>query len=187
MVEMNQEQLNKFWSDRGLNPELFPIYYPLGPQPFRDGNGVPSGARGAEATLNADLSNFAHMFLGVRLSNVYDTPSDPTADDVNLLTYLKDHVDGEQTMTIQLAQQSVIVSGVLQKHVTGGYDGYYWHPFPVPFPMAGANNIQIRLIRQTPYPLVNEQFVTPRVYGVVYAAVARADIQTIAPQRIERY
>lgn len=179
-----QEQVNQYWSKLGLNPELFPVYYPMGPSPFLDGGSNPSGAASARATLSRDLSNFPHMFLGLRITNVYALPEDPTADEISLFSVLKNHVDGEQGITIQLSQQDVVVQSIQQKQLVGGQDATYWHPFPIPFPMAGGNNILVTVTRTTPYPLLRDVQIVPTVYATIYAAVARADLKTIAPQRI---
>ena len=70
----------KIWTALGLSPQTFPIYYPMGAQPFLGGNGQPSGASGATARLTRDLSNFPHMFMGLRISNVYALGDDPSAE-----------------------------------------------------------------------------------------------------------
>ena len=169
----------------GLNPQVFPIYYSMGPSPFNL-DGAQSGAVGSEAVLFTDLSNFPHMFMGLRINNVYAIPSDlggePTAQ-VLLYRALKEHVDGEQTVQILLAQQNITADRLLQTQLTGSA-GINWHPFPVPFPMAGANNITVNLRRVTPYPLLGDQPVLPVARGSILAAVLRADLQTAPVRRV---
>lgn len=186
LVERDQE---KIWTAFGLDPQTFPIYYPIGPKPFLDGNGEPSGAVGARAELEKDLSNFPHMFIGIRIDNIYNIPSeegvDPTADVVQLYRALKEWVDGEQSITINLSQQSISVDKLLQVQLTGR-NGENWHPFPSPFPMAGGNNITIDVERSTSYPLLGGEPVTPVVRASLLAAVFRGDMRTVAPHRATR-
>ena len=180
------EEENKIWSAFGLNPQAFPIYYPMGPRPFLDGSGNPSGAAGAVATLQRDLSNFPHMFIGLRISNVYPLPEGANADDVQRYRVLHEWVDGEQNMRIDLAQQNVTGDRVATIHVTGR-GGVHWHPFPVPFPMAGGNNINVEIVRLTGYGQLAGEDVLPQCHVTIVAAVLRADLQTMAPHRATPY
>jgi len=175
--------LEKIWSSFGLNPQAFPIYYPMGPKAFLDGAGNPSGAVGATASLSRDLSNFPHMFLGLRVTNTYTIGAAPNADAVNLFRTLKEWVDGEQSITVNLAQQSISLDRVQQSHMTGRA-GWHWHPFPVPFPMAGANTIACEIVRTTAYPALNGAAILPQCHVTIVAAVLRADLKTIAPHRV---
>lgn len=168
----------------GLNPQVFPIYYPMGAQPFTDGNGQPSGAVGATARLNRSLSNFPHMFMGLRISNEYDNLGQtPSADDVQLVRFLKEWTDAEQTVTINLAQQNITADQLAQQHLTG-HDGINWAPFPAPFPMAGANDITVTIRRTTSYPLVAGVAVQPVARVTILAAVFRGDMRTAPVRRV---
>jgi len=176
-------ELEKIWTQLGLSPQTFPIYYPIGPKQFLDGTGQPSGAVGTRARFTRDLSNFAHMFIGIRISNTYELPQLPTADEIARFRACKEFVDGEQTITINLAQQNIVVEPTLQSQITG-LDGIHWHPFPTPFPMAGANNISIEVQRATSYPQIREgEPVIPEVRMVLLAVVLRADMKTVPPHR----
>jgi hypothetical protein len=174
---------DKIWSAFGLNPQAFPIYYPMGPASFLDSAGTPSGAAGAVAQLSRDLSNFPHMFLGLRVSNQYALPTTPTADQVNLYRTCKEWIDGEQSVRVELAQQSIAAERVPQTHLTGR-EAIHWHPFPVPFPMAGANTISVVITRLTSYPQLAGASIIPTVSVSILAAVMRADLKAIAPHRV---
>ena len=176
------DEMDKIWSAFGLNPQAFPIYYPMGPKPFLGSDGTPSGAAGAVARLTRDLSNFPHMFLGLRVTNVYPLPADPSADDVQLFRALHEWTDGEQTMRVDLAQQNITADSVLTVQMTGRA-GVHWHPFPVPFPMAGANNIAVEIVRTTGYPSLGGEPILPTVHVSILAAVLRADLKTSAVHR----
>lgn len=170
----------------GLSPQVFPIYYPMGAQPFTDGNGQPSGAAGATARLNRSLSNFPHMFMGLRISNDYDVLGEaPSADDVQLVRFLKEWTDAEQIVTINLAQQNITAEQLYQPHLTG-HDGINWAPFPAPFPMAGANDITVEIRRTTSYPQVQGVPVQPVVRVSILAAVMRADLRTSPVRRVQQ-
>lgn len=174
----------------GLSPQTFPIYYPMGSKPFHDGSGNASGAVGATARLEKDLSNFAHMFMGLRIDNVYALPpgdqgQDPDPDVVQAFRTYKEWLDAEQTVTINLAQQNVTADRLFQRQLTGA-GGINWHPFPAPFPMAGANNITVEITRVTAYPPLGGAPVLPEVRVSILAAVLRADMQTAAPHRVHQ-
>lgn len=175
--------VQKIWSAMGLSPQTFPIYYSMGPNAFLDGNGNPSGARGSVARLTTDLSNFPHMFLGLRINNTYDMPTTPTEAQVQLYRALKEYVDGEQVVRIDLSQQNVTADQLFQTQLCGA-GSVNWHPFPAPFPMAGGNNLQVTLQRVTPYPqFVQDEDILPQARVAILAAVSRADLRTSAVHR----
>ncbi|TPV95538.1 MAG: hypothetical protein B7733_09435 [Myxococcales bacterium FL481] len=176
-------EVAKVWTSMGLQPQLFPQYYSAGPQSFTNANGEPSGEAGSSCTLTRDLSNFPHMFMGLRITNTYQLPNEPTAEDIALFRALKEHVDGEQTVSIDLAQQNITAQATLQVQMTGA-QGITWAPFPAPFPMAGANNITVTLRRVTSYPLLGGQPVLPVARMTILAAVLRADLKTSSVHRV---
>lgn len=170
----------------GLSPQTFPIYYSMGPVPFVDGNGDQSGARGAIARLATDLSNFPHMFMGLRITNAYDMPTVPTEAQVQLYRSMKEYLDGEQTVRLDLSQQNVTADALEQNQLCGA-GAINWHPFPAPFPMAGGNNISITLQRLTPYPQFTQGTdILPQARVSILAAVMRADLKTAATHRALR-
>lgn len=174
----------KIWTAMGLSPQVFPIYYPMGAQPFTNGNGQASGAVGSIARLNRSLSNFPHMFLGLRISNDYDVlPQNPDADTVQLVRFMREWVDSQQTVTINLAQQNITAEQLFQPHLTG-HEGINWAPFPAPFPMAGGNDITVEVRRTASYPNVLNVAVEPVCRVTVLAAVMRADLRTSPPRRV---
>ena len=186
-------EAEKIWTAMGLSPQVFPIYYPMGAAPFTDGSGQPSGAAGALARLSRSLSNFPHMFMGLRISNEFDyfgDNPDPSADDIQRVRFLHEWVDAEQTVFINLAQQNITAELLPQMHLTG-HDGINWAPFPAPFPMAGANDITVEVRRTTSYPTVtgaNEQQieVTPICRVTILAAVLRTDMRTSPVRRVHQ-
>lgn len=178
----------KIWTAMGLSPQVFPIYYPMGDEPFTSGQGVQSGAVGARARLQRPLSNFPHMFMGLRISNVYDLFADtpqPTAQQVELARYLREWTDNEQTVTITLAQQNITAELLYQPHLTG-HDGINWAPFPAPFPMAGGNNIEVTVSRVSSYPQFNDAEILPTCTATIVAAVLRADLRSSPPRRVHQ-
>jgi hypothetical protein len=169
------------------NVQWFPIYYPMGPTSFLDGDGEPSGAVGATARLSREIPNWPILFLGIRLSNVYTIGTAPSNDDVNLFNVLKRHVDGEQTVRISLSQQNITAEATLQLQVTGK-DAFYWAPFPYPYPMAGGNNIAVEVRRVTAYPTLGGEDIEPQLFGTILAQVARtpSSADTMPPMRVIR-
>jgi hypothetical protein len=167
-----------------MEAQWFPVYYPMGPKSFLDSSGSPSGAVGSVAELTKDLSNWPILFLGLRITNVYALPSNPSEADVSLYQACKAYVDDEQTVRVALSQQNITAEATLQVQVTGK-SGVYWAPFPVPFPMAGSNNIALTITRVTPYPLLGGELpIIPTVYATIVAAVARNNEQTVPARRM---
>lgn len=183
---MDPVEANKVWSQFGFNPQAFPIYYPLGPANYLGSAGTPSGDAGARVELSQDLSNFPHLLYGVRVETRYDLPNDLSASEVELARYIKEFVDSETLIEIALSQQSVAARAVDLRTLQGNPDrGSPWHSFAQPFPMAGGNNIVLRLTRETSYPTFRSQPIIPRVYATLFCSVLRADMQTIAPMRVK--
>lgn len=162
-----------------MSAQWFPIYYSMGPESFRTGSGTASGEAGATARLSKSIPNWPIMFLGLRLTNVYGLPdSEPSADDIARYELSRKYLDDLQTIKISLSQQSIAVEETIQVQVTGK-SGVYWAPFPVPFPMAGGNNIAVDVRRSVGYPTIGGEAVTPQVQGTMICAVARNNEQTM--------
>lgn len=171
------------WSRRGLEPQEFPFYYSMPPVEFRNANGVASGAVGARARTSRDISNWPHLLIGIRIDNTYPLPSTADADSVARYRACKEYIDDEQTVRIDLAQQNVTADLVLQAALCGRTGSADWHPFPVPFPMAGSNNIAVEVQRVTPYPQIADADVLPTLQVTLVAAVFHADRLTTAVHR----
>lgn len=176
------------WLEMFDDPEVFPLYYPAS-APFLDdgaGGGAPSGAAGAQATVNPTINNFPHTFYGVRVRNVYELPDPALADAFRAVKL----VDQDQTIRIELAQENVTANATLQDHVVGGAQGstggIHWHPFPVPYLLAGGNEVNVVLRRLTSYPLLSvepEIPVLPIAHVTLVTGVHRKDFRTVPPQR----
>ena len=65
---------------------------------------------------------------------------------------LLEQMDGDQDISLQLAQQNVIINPMSQVTLTGK-GGVHWHPFPCSYPVRGGNNMQIRIVRTSSYPV----------------------------------
>jgi hypothetical protein len=161
-----------------MEAQWFPLYYPMGPKAFLDADGVPSGATGAVAELTKSISNWPLLFMGLRITNVYAMPSEPSSLDVEIYEASKRYVDDEQTVRIALSQQNITAEQTLQVQLTGK-SGVYWAPFPVPFPMQGANDIAVTVTRVTPYPTIDDNPIVPTCFATILAAVARNTEQTV--------
>jgi hypothetical protein len=141
-------------------PQRFPVYYPGEAQFLRDGQ--PSGARGAEAVATIELNTAPHEFVGLRVTNDYPSPLVANLDDaediarLDALTRILLAADQRQDITIELAQQNLVVRRVFQAALTGGDSrtGTVFLPFPCPFPFRGGNSITIRAVRTQDYPVV---------------------------------
>jgi hypothetical protein len=142
--------------------QTFPIYYPA-EAPFTvDGasGGTPSGLVGARANLTFQINTRPHGFLGVRIRNVFAIPPFPLS--TTNLTYFPSWrdihgLDVDQDMSLELAQQNVVVRTADQGCVIGGPGiggSYVWHPFACVYPFRGGNNVVIQLRRTVSYPLV---------------------------------
>lgn len=166
-----------------MNAQWFPIYFPMGPKAFQNSNGEASGQVGAVCELSKDLPNWPIQFLGLRITNVYELPENPTPAGIEIYTACKRFVDDEQTVRISLSQQNITSEKTMQVQLTGK-SGVYWAPFPVPFPMAGGNNISVTVVRATSYPNLDGQPIQPQCYAAIVAAQARNTEQTIQPHRV---
>ena len=166
-----------------MEAQWFPVYYPMGPKAFLDANGTPSGAVGSVAELTKDISNWPLLFMGLRITNVYALPATPSELDLRVFEASKRYVDDEQTVRIALSQQNITAEQTLQVQVTGK-SGVYWAPFPVPFPMAGGNDIAVSVTRVTPYSQIDGNLIIPTCFATILAAVARNTEQTVPTRRV---
>lgn len=169
-----------------MEAQWFPQYLPFGQVPFADANGDPSGARGSIARPSRSLPNFPLLFVGIRLNNVFELPTNPTALDMQIYEACKRFLDNEQTVKINLSQQNITAEATLQSQLTGN-GGIYWSPFAVPFPMAGANNIALEVTRRTPYPQIGGEDVLPVCDASIIALQARNSEQTMPPMRVNAF
>lgn len=134
----------------------FPLYYQDRQQFLLSGQ--PSGAATAVARANIPLSNAPHLFIGLRLRNVYTVVAETLTAATTLQALLKQgQIDDEQSVRISLAQQNITAGFVLQPLICGA-GGVNWHPFPIPFGFRGSNIIEIEVRRETAYPTYVEGF-----------------------------
>lgn len=166
-----------------MESQWFPLYYPMGPKAFLDAQGVPSGDVGAIAELTKSISNWPLLFMGLRITNVYALPASPSELEVRIFETSKKYIDDEQTVRIALSQQNITAEATLQVQLTGK-SGVYWAPFPVPFPMAGGNDISVTVQRVSAYPTIDQQQIKPVCFATILAAVARNEAQTVPTRRI---
>ena len=176
---MDQLEANKYWSALGYQPQNFPYYYGAGANAFDE-----EAIAGAEITIPFSLDNFPHMIEGIRVRNTWQIPDEPTADELALATFVKRYVDDEQSLRIELTQQSIIAKAIAQPLVQGA-DGYVYHAFPKPFPMAGGNTINVVIRRLTSYPILGETRINPRVDVAIVCTMLRADRMTMPPLRVK--
>jgi hypothetical protein len=134
--------------------QRFPVIYAAQAQ-FK--NGTTEGAQaGATAKLNFSLNNNPHEITGLRIVNVYDVPEEfYTQEGLELLRRL----DDQQTITMRMAQQNVVLEETLQR-LSQGANGINWHPFALPYPFRGGNSITVDLKRVTGYRLPGPDDVT---------------------------
>lgn len=127
--------------------QRFPVVYPAQSQ-FK--NGTNEGAQsGATAKLSFSLNNNPHEIVGLRVFNVYETPAEfVTPEGLEFLSRL----DSQQTLTMRMAQQNVVLEDTLQRLVQGE-GGIHWHPFELPYPFRGGNSITVDVKRITGYNL----------------------------------
>jgi hypothetical protein len=149
--------------------QTFPIYYPAEAPFTLDGaaGGTPSSLVGATATLTFQINTRPHGFLGVRIRNVFPIPTLPltATNQLYFPTWRDLHaLDCDQDMSLDLAQQNIIVRTADQGLICGGPGlggSFVWHPFACPYPFRGGNVITIRLRRTTSYPLVQSGTLPP--------------------------
>ena len=171
----------QYWRELGVfHPEAFPLYY-RDRQPFLL-DGQASGAANAEANLRVTFNTNPHIFYGIRIQNVYETP--PNADDfepiqrIGLMGY-----DADQTVRVEFAQQNITADQIAMGTLQGRF-GLHWHPFPTPYYLRGANECRIILRRLTSYPILTsdgEDFnVLPQVHVTLVTASLRDDMRVAA-------
>jgi len=131
------------------NFQRFPVIYSAQAQ-FKVGS-AESAAAGAVAKLQFAINNNPHEITGLRVKNVYDIPAEFLAlfrpDGMEYL----ERLDQEQTLTMRMAQQNIVVDATLQPLVCG--TGPHWHPFELPYPFRGGNNVTLDVNRLTGYSI----------------------------------
>lgn len=165
-----------------LGQDQFPIYYAIEPRPFLL-SGQPSGAVGAVARLSFAFPTGPHFVYGLRISNYYALPNDADADDVARFEACKKFVDADQSIKLDVAQQSIFVNDVKQEHVTG-LNGVHWHPFPVPYRIQGGNNFGVTVTRLTGYPQIADAPVLPSCAITLVCGVFKGDMATEPSRRV---
>lgn len=165
--------------------DQYPIYYAMEPRPFMLSS-QPSGAAGAFAKLSFAFPSARHFIYGIRISNFYELPTNLGESGVALWHACREWLDADQSVVLDLSQQSIFVNETMQAHVTGRA-GVHWHPFPVPFYIGGSNNFSLIVKRLTGYPslLVGETLtpILPSVGATLVCGVWRSDMTTSGPKR----
>jgi hypothetical protein len=134
--------------------QRFPVIYPAKAQ-FKLGT-VEGAGSGAVAKLNFSLNNNPHEITGLRVYNTYEIPEEFYSQEG--LAFLN-RIDSEQTLTMRMAQQNVVLEDTLQR-LTQGEGGIHWHPFELPYPFRGGNSITVDVKRVTGYRLPGPDNVT---------------------------
>lgn len=151
-------------------PQRFPVYYPGEAQFLL--NGQPSGQRGAEAVATIELNSAPHEFVGLRATLEYPFPTTGDVEDaadmarLDALARVLTWADQRTDLTIELAQQNLVVRRVFAAAITGGdpRQGTVYLPFACPFPFRGGNNITIRAVRTQDYPVTATDLAVPVVF-----------------------
>lgn len=178
MPTMDELDANKYWSELGFQPQNFPYYYAGVANQFDD----PGAVAGAEITVPFSLDDFPHMLEGIRVKNTWQIPENASLENFEKATYVKRWVDEEQSIRLELTQQSIIAKAVPQSLVQG-HGGFVFHAFPTPFAMAGGNTVNVVIRRLTSYPFINAERPNPRVDVVLVCRMLRADRLTQIPLR----
>lgn len=133
--------------------------------------------------MSADISNFPHTLFGIRISNSYDIPA---FEDIAVYNENK-KLDCQQKLTINISGTTLIADEVLQCQIVGGQNGQgeteHWHPFPVPFLLAGANMVKIDATRIASYFKINDLDIKPTCYATLVTGVFRNDERTTTAHR----
>lgn len=173
--EINQEEY-----------QWFPFAYSLGPESFLGPDGAAGGAVGARAQLSRPISNFPFLWKGIRIWNTFPMNPGWDANAVQLYRAVRQYVDLEQTVKIELTQQNILSDPILQPMVVGNGGGY-WAPFVAPFVMQGGNNITIEITRATSYPTIGGDIITPQVHVAAIGMTGRKnDFKTVPSHRALR-
>jgi hypothetical protein len=90
---------------------------------------VEGAGAGATAKLNFSLNNNPHEIVGLRIYNTYEIPEEFYT--VEGLQFLQ-RIDSEQTLTMRMSQQNVVLEDTLQRLVQG--EGEAGHRLPAPRP-----------------------------------------------------
>ncbi len=134
------------------NFQRFPVVYPAKAQ-FKMGSDE-SAQAGATAKLQFSLNNNPHEITGLRIRNVYEIPDGYMVSPQLAGSNFLERKDGEQTLVVRMAQQNIVVDEANQVCVVGN-DGIHWHPFELPYPFRGGNNVTVDVTRTTNYRFVD--------------------------------
>lgn len=134
------------------NMQRFPVIYPAKAQ-FKD-SGVATAQAGATAKLQFSINNNPHEITGIRVRNVYEIPDAYMQSPQLAASNFLERKDGEQDLVVRMAQQNIVIDEANQVACLGN-DGIHWHPFELPYPFRGGNNITVDVTRSTNYRFVN--------------------------------
>lgn len=155
------------------NFQRFPVIYGASAQ-FKTGSNEGAGP-GAVAKLQFSLNNNPHEITGLRISNSYEVPAGFLSGLEGGGPLLLARLDQQQTVSMRMSQQNVVIDEVLQPLITGGGgingSAEHWHPFELPYPFRGGNNMTVDVTRLTAYTNPNVDPVISIEAVTVYAAV----------------
>jgi len=134
------------------NFQRFPVVYPAKAQ-FKSGSNE-SAQAGATAKLQFSLNNNPHEITGLRVRNVYEIPDEYMQSPQLAGSNFLERKDGEQDLVVRMAQQNIVVDEANQVAVVGN-NGIHWHPFELPYPFRGGNNVTVDVTRSTNYRFVD--------------------------------
>jgi len=151
------------------NFQRFPVIYGASAQ-FKNGSNESAGV-GAVAKLQFALNNNPHEITGLRIRNSYVQPAEFYQGNPLGLA----RIDLEQTVTMRMAQQNIVIDEVAQSLITGGNDASggtpHWHPFELPYPFRGGNNVTVDVTRIAGYDLPGSDPLVTIDAVTVYAAI----------------
>lgn len=180
---MDKATENEIWSRLGLSPEAFPAFDAASPKFFEDNGGDANAVAGATVQVGYSLDNFPRMLLGMRIENIWQLPEEPEPEEVALAEYVSRVVDHQQTVEINLTQNNITLRNSVPQSSIQGKGGYVWHGFPVAYPGAGGNDVNIYVRRQTAYPIMRGVRINPKVHITLVSIILRGDRPTMAIQR----
>jgi hypothetical protein len=171
------QALSEGMASAGYSTQAFTAFETLKALRFKNGNAIESANAGDVIQANFSVDVQPRLILGFRVVNVWSLPDDPTAQEVELAKFVKEHVDDEQSFKLDMTRANfTLQNGTPQKALQGGGgSNVVWHYLPVPYPSAGAQDFSITLTRLSSYPKFRGVQIQPQVHICMVSQLLRSD------------
>lgn len=171
------QALTEGMSAAGYSTQAFTAFETLKPLRFKNGNAIESANAGDQIQAGFSIDIQPRLILGFRIINVWSLPDAPTAQEVELAKFVKEHVDDEQSLLLSMTRANFTLQNATPQKALqgGGGSNVVWHYLPVPYPSAGAQDFQLTITRMSSYPKFRGEQIQPQVHICMVSQLLRSD------------